>query len=224
MPIDVTCTGCRTRFQVSEKFAGKKGPCPKCKVVITVPTLKEQVVIEAPDTAGPKDSTGRPVFTPIKRTEAKISQPVAIGIGGAIFAVLLIALILRMSPKPISPVITALGALILAPALAFAGYTFLRDDEYEPYRGTALWIRLAACSAVYAVLWGLYWGVFAYLNIHPEFMQLLFVLPVVIAIGTVAAVATFDLEFTQAALHYLMYLAVTIFLRLLAGINPFWDQ
>ena len=34
MAIDVTCPSCHTRFQVSDKFAGKSGPCPKCKNTI----------------------------------------------------------------------------------------------------------------------------------------------------------------------------------------------
>ena len=37
MPISVVCPGCKARFNVSDKFAGKKGPCPKCKTVLTVP-------------------------------------------------------------------------------------------------------------------------------------------------------------------------------------------
>lgn len=37
MPILVTCPGCKAQFNVSEKFAGKQGPCPKCKAVITIP-------------------------------------------------------------------------------------------------------------------------------------------------------------------------------------------
>ena len=45
MPIQVTCPKCFTRFSVSEKFAGKKGPCPKCKSEITVPDVGEEVVV-----------------------------------------------------------------------------------------------------------------------------------------------------------------------------------
>jgi hypothetical protein len=40
MPIQVTCPGCKAQFNVSEKFAGKKGPCPKCKAVITIPAAE----------------------------------------------------------------------------------------------------------------------------------------------------------------------------------------
>lgn len=37
MPIRVQCPQCRAEFQVNEKFAGKKGPCPKCKNTIEIP-------------------------------------------------------------------------------------------------------------------------------------------------------------------------------------------
>ena len=61
MAIDVTCIKCHTRFQVSEKFAGKSGPCPKCKNTIKIPELKDQVVIHAPEVSGTKTATGQPV-------------------------------------------------------------------------------------------------------------------------------------------------------------------
>jgi len=68
MPIPVTCPGCLARFTVSDKYAGKQGPCPKCKQTITVPDKSQEVVIHAPDD-GPKDSAGKPVLKPIRRVE-----------------------------------------------------------------------------------------------------------------------------------------------------------
>ena len=47
----------------------------------------------------------------------------------------------------------AIGLLLVSPVLVVAAYTFLRDDELEPYRGLPLLIRSAACAAAYAVLW-----------------------------------------------------------------------
>ena len=37
MSIPVVCPGCRTRFKVSDRFAGQSGACPKCKAKIEVP-------------------------------------------------------------------------------------------------------------------------------------------------------------------------------------------
>lgn len=39
MAIDVVCENCKTKFQVSNKYAGKEGPCPKCKNNIVVSNL-----------------------------------------------------------------------------------------------------------------------------------------------------------------------------------------
>jgi hypothetical protein len=234
MAIDVTCNKCLTRFQVSEKFAGKKGPCPKCKNVITVPDKKAEVVIHAPEVSGPTDSTGQAVLKPIARTEVKLSTPVIVGIVGAVVVVLLAAVILRAGAKPIppgnfryySPVVTVIGSLLLAPALAFAGYTFLRDDELAPHRGMDLILRLIAPSIVYPGLWGLYWAVFAYLassHITPNWYIAAFVLPVLVALGAVTAQASLDLEFGTAALQYAMYLATTVLLRAIMGMNVLWN-
>ena len=91
MAIDVTCTKCHTRFQVSEKFAGKSGPCPKCKNIIKIPDVKDQVVIHAPEVTGPKDTTGQPVFKPITRTEVKLQAPQIALIVGSVVVVLVAA-------------------------------------------------------------------------------------------------------------------------------------
>ena len=179
MAIDVTCTKCLTRFQVSEKFAGKKGPCPKCKTIITVPDKKQEVVIHAPEVAGPVDSKGQAVLKPITRTEVRLTTPVIVGIVGAVVVVLLAGLRAAVHDEAdsswrLSPLFArghaSLGAILLAPPLAFAGYTFLRDDELAPHRGTDLILRLIAPSIVYPGLWGLYWLAFAYLgsDVQPE--------------------------------------------------------
>ena len=83
MPISVVCPSCKARFSVSEKFAGKKGPCPKCKTVITVPeAVAEEVKIHEPEqfASGGKDSKGRAVLKPILREETKLQPTVAAGI------------------------------------------------------------------------------------------------------------------------------------------------
>src|SRR5215510_14380386 len=97
MAIDVTCSSCHTRFQVSEKFAGKQGPCPKCKKVIKVPELKEQVVIHAPEVSGPTDSKGQAVLKPIGRTEVRLTTPMIVMIVGSVLMVLIVAFVLRLA-------------------------------------------------------------------------------------------------------------------------------
>ena len=158
------------RFQVADKFAGQKGPCPKCKSIIQVPELTQQVVVHAPEVSGPKDSKGVSVLKPLVRQEAKLTRPMIIGICVTIGVILLVALMLRVAfpggkvPMPLLMV----GAVLLAPPLAFAAYTFLRNDELAPFTRTELMLRLIAPSVVYPLIWGLYWFVIAYLDIDPN--------------------------------------------------------
>ena len=222
MPIEVLCPGCKTRFKVSEKFAGKKGPCPKCKAVITVPEKTEEVVVHAPEEFGPKNVAGVGVLKPISRKETRVSAMVVVGILAGIVTVLVAAALIRgMQDKPAW--ILGLGAFLLAPPLVLGGYTFLRDDELEPHRGLPLITRVLVCSVIYAALWGVYaWlpseGA---LNLAPrlEMFHLLLIVPPILAAGAFAAAYALDLEFVDAAIHYALYVLVTVVLCLLIGIN-----
>lgn len=229
MPIDVTCAKCMTRFQVSEKYAGKKGPCPKCKSIIQVPELKEQVVVHAPEMSGPKDSKGQSVLKPIARTETKLSRPMIIGIVASIFVVLLVSFILRIVfPNGSVPLVLLItGAVLLAPPLSYAAYHFLRNDELAPFSRNELIMRLIAPSLVYPAIWALYWYVMASLmdslDVDPNNGFLfVFAIPVVVAIGAFCANASLDLEFGTAAVHYSVYLVVTILLRVILGMSAYW--
>lgn len=225
MPISVICPSCKARFNVSEKFAGMKGPCPKCKVVITVPELpKEEVKIHVPEMfqSGGKDSKGRAVSKPILREETKLSPVAIVGIIGGILLVFGLAFLVRMVPD-LSMAMAVVGLVLVAPALTIAGYTFLRDDELEPYRGTSLYIRAALCSLAYAALWGAYAPLPAYGIITGEAWQWLFVAPVFIGIGAGVAFACFDLDFGSAAMHYCFFLLVTLLLRFAIGWPALWN-
>ncbi len=224
MPIDVVCPHCHARFRVSDQFAGKRGPCPKCKGEIRVPEKSEEVVIHAPETQGPKGVSGRAVLKPLSRKESKFSWPIAGAIGGAVALLFIAAFIVRLATDAQPPLwLLAIGAFIVAPPLAFGGYTFLRDqEELEPYRGVKLWIRVLICSAVYAVLWGAHTLITGFLlgDDPIQMWHMLFILPPLILAGGVAALATLDLEYMNACMHYGMYLVVTILLRLIVGLGP----
>ncbi len=223
MPIAVLCPGCKARFSVSEKFAGKKGPCPKCKAVITIPEVAaEEIKVHVPEqfaSAG-KDSKGRAVSKPIMRQEAKLTPTTIVLLVGATVVCFAVALLLRGIANKL-PIIIA-GLVIISPPLAAAGYTFLRDDELEPYRGTWLWIRAVLCGLVYAALWGAYWPLPAYGVISGEAWQWLFVAPVFISLGAAAAWASLDLDFGSGAMHYCFFLLVCLLLRAALGMPPLW--
>jgi hypothetical protein len=218
MPISVVCPGCKARFNVSDKFAGKKGPCPKCKTVLIVPAPAEEVKIHVPEeyASGGKDSKGRAVGKPIPRTETKL-QPVIIT---AIVAVVLGSLGICLAARGLNDktALIIVGLACLSPAVAVAGYSFLREEELEPYRGAELWIRATICGVVYAILWGIYLYIRPYLP--GELYQWLLVAPPIIGVGALAALATFDLDYGSGALHYCFYLLMTLILASAMGLAP----
>jgi hypothetical protein len=222
MSIPVTCPNCHARFKVSEKFAGQTGPCPKCKKPIRVPEKTEEVVIHAPDDFGPKDASGRGVLKPLEREETAVS-PVMIAVIVAVVLVTLVVAFLvgRMYAETTDGVpawMLGLGAAVLGPPLAAAGYAMLRDPELEPHRGVSLWVRCLICGLIYAVLWGAYGFVKGGLfEGEIEVFHLVFIAPVMVAAGAVAGLACLELDFTSGALHFGMYLTVTGLLRLLMG-------
>jgi cation transport ATPase len=226
MPINVTCPGCLKRFSVADKFAGQKGPCPKCKTIITIPKKEEEVVIHAPEhsEAGAVGAGGRHVLKTYKRKDTKFQPLVFTGVVGFVLVALLVALVLR-STGEVDPWVLAAGAILLGPPLAWAGYPFLRDPELEGYRRTELAIRSAACGLVYALLWGLYmfvgaqlWGTDAFTD-GMEVYQLVIMVAAVLGIGTFAAYVSLDLEPGSAFFHCALYFAVTVLLRLVAGLS-----
>lgn len=243
MPIDVTCTGCKARFQVSDKFAGKQGPCPKCKTVIQVPEKSEQVVVHAPEVTGPKDSKGTAVLKPITRKDTRLTPllltcligSVLLVLGGAIGLRYLYPLpppekpvpgqMARKAAKPVErPVPTAflaLGAIILAPPLCWAGYSFLRDDELEAISGKELLTRTAICSASYALLWAIYLLVksLALGGVSPDATTMLWLVPPFVVAGGAAGYGCFNLTYSVGLVHYGFYLVCTVLLRLVIGLS-----
>ena len=222
MDIVVTCPSCMARFKVSEKFAEQTGPCPKCKKPIRVPEQAEEVVIHAPEEFGPKDSSGRGVLKPIEREETEASPVAITAMVAACLVVLVAAFFLgRAYPGPekaVPMLFLGLGAVLLGPPLAVAGYGLMRDAELEPYRGGTLWLRAILCGLAYAALWGGYWYIKQQLfDGDVEMFHLVFVAPVLVALGAIAPLATLDLDYSSGAMHYGLYLLVTCLLRLLMG-------
>jgi hypothetical protein len=225
MPISVVCPGCKTRFSVGDKFAGLKGPCPKCKAVITIPQAPtEEVKVHVPEqfASGGKDTKGRAVLKPIARVETKVQPVVAVGIVGAVLVTLGLAFVLGKMVTNKVPIVIAGLAIISAP-LAVAGYTFLRDDELEPYRGRSLYLRAGLCGLAYAALWGAYWPLPTYGIITGEAWQWVFIAPIFIAIGAAVAWSTLDLDFGSSAMHYCFYLLVCLLLRFALGLPALWS-
>ena len=224
MSIAVICSACKASFQVSDKFAGKKGPCPKCKAVITVPAIAaDEVKVHVPEeyAAGGKDVKGRSLTKPIPRPVSRFQPKMAAAIGGGTLAVLAAAWFGRGLLVD-SSLLRAAGLLLISPTLAVAGYMFLRSDEdLEPHRGRWLWLRALICGVLYA----LYWGILAL--VPPDFVQdywsWLYVAPPFLIAGAVTAISCLDLDFGSGFFHYAFYLAATIGLRFVIGMPALWE-
>jgi hypothetical protein len=222
----VICPGCHGRFQVSEKFAGKQGPCPKCKVIITIPKVEEVVKIHVPE-VGPKDSKGRAILKPIAREETKLNVNVAVAVAAGSLVTLGLAWLLGKAARTsgegegVSSLVLGAGALLLALPLVLGAYTFMRTEEIEPYRGKELWIRSAICAVLYALLWGAYALLCRYgiLDTHST-QTWVFAAPVFFAAGGAISYTCLDLEFGNAVFHYAFYLGVTVLLRVVMGLPP----
>lgn len=227
MSIPVVCPGCRKRFEVSDQFAGKTGPCPHCKTPITIPKAEEQVVIHAPKEAAPgKTKTGMPTPKPTARKDAKFRPVQAAVIAAATIAVMVATLAARSLLQDDTWacwLLRAAGLLVISPPLVLGGYWFLRDDELEPYRGRQLYLRAAAVTLVFLVLWAGFGVVESNVLVPGEIWQWLFVAPPFFVIGALAALASLDLDFGSGFLLYSFYVVAGVLLRWLAGLGWIWD-
>ena len=226
MPIAVICPGCKTNFRVNEKFAGQKGPCPKCKTIVVIPEI-EDVKIHAPEefAAAGKDSQGRPTAKPILREETKV-KPVLIGaiVGGAIVALAVAAFAGKFIKGNL--VVEALGVLAISIPLAAGGYSILRDDELEPYRGKSMWLRAAIVGVAFALLWG---GFFFALDYVPADVRStpwiwLFVVPPFFLIGAGVAWGALDLDYGSGIFEFALFALCSLVLYWLLGAPYFWQS
>jgi len=101
MPILVTCPGCKAQFNVGDKFAGKTGPCPKCKAPIKIPAAPAPASTKAPPVAGKppagpppevkihapeeaqkdgKSKTGRPTLKPTFHHDARLTWKLTLSV------------------------------------------------------------------------------------------------------------------------------------------------
>jgi hypothetical protein len=226
MPINVTCPGCLKRFSVADKFAGQTGPCPNCKQKITIPKKEDEVIIHAPihSEAGAIGAGGQHVLKTFKRKDTKFQPLVFTGVAGFVLVALMVALVVRSAGMH-DTWLKAAAAAVLGPPLAWAGYTFLRDAEFEGYSGVSLAMRAVVCGLVFALLWGIFWflgerffGAPAFSKGLEIWQMVVLVVPV-FAAGTLAAYAAFDLDPGSAFFLCAMYFAVTVVLRLVAGMS-----
>jgi len=223
MPILVVCPGCRKRFQVSDQFAGRTGPCPHCKATIRIPTPEQEVKIQVPEPVSKVASSGGEhlVIRPIAHRDMKWRVGVAAAIAGGWLAILLVGY-LAQGILIGSLLLRGIGLLLVSPLLVIGGYAFLRDDEFEPYRGRPLRIRAGILTLVFVLLWGVY-GFVVKGGVGGELWTWFVVVPPFVVIGALAAHACLDLDFDNAFMLYGFYVVATIVLGWAAGLGWPWQ-
>ena len=219
MAIKVLCPGCRTLFTVSDKFAGRTGPCPKCKASITIPAESvKEVTIHGPEQEAAR--AGRPPLGPIVFEEQPIPRAAFVAVGvGALVSMLLAFVAGRLwQPDAFPAWLLALAAFVVAVPCAWIGYEIVRDRNLGPYRGRPLLVRTLVCAAVYALLW----AVKGYLpaDLTNDMWPWVYLGPPFFLAGSLAALAAYDLDWGTGVAHYSLYVMFTALLRWLAGFMP----
>jgi hypothetical protein len=222
MAIIVLCPGCRSRFTVSDQFAGKTGPCPKCKRSITIPQGSNAgVTIHEPEPArgGPPGSL--PPTIPFRRVEERVTPLtwglIAAGTVAMLAGSWLLGRWLPSGSTTLQALLAAGGYLVAVPCVAL-GYAAIRDRELEPYRGWSFLARVLICAAVYGSLW-IVKGLLPP-DATREMWQWLYLGPLFFLPGTLAAYATLDFDWGPAAVHFSLFVLITALLRWLAGLPP----
>jgi len=227
MPIPVICPGCKARFNVSDQFAGRTGPCPKCKAPIKIPKPAAQsVTIHEPDApVASSAGTGKAPTAPIKRRDKPVRISALVWAAAGAVACMGVAAGLPLVFPPNGAQSTIPPSLLLAGAFAVAvpsvmlGYAAVRNRELEPWRGSAFAQRALACAAVYTLLWGLR-------GLLPpdqtaEMWNWFYLGPLFVVAGGLAAFATLDLDWGSAMVHFSFYVLFSTLLRWLAKLTPF---
>ncbi len=240
MPIPVVCPKCRKSFRVSEKFAGKSGPCPNCKATIQVPAATAEVKVHTPEqfASGGKTVTGQLATKPIARKQVKI-QPVKVAVIGAVaLGIVVLTWVGRLCHLFETVTVTGetteirwtgyvgvtVGLLLVSPVLVMAAYSFLRDDELEPYRGRVLYLRAGLCALGYTVLWAAFSYTASRMVSAPEdIWNWLFIAPPFLIVGALIAFGSLDLDFGDGFFHYFFYVVVTMLLQWIAGMGWVWE-
>jgi len=227
MPIPVICPGCKARFNVSDQFAGRTGPCPKCKAPIQIPKPAAQsVTIHEPDApVASSAGTGRAPTAPIKRRDQPVRiSALGLAAGGALVCMWVAAILPRIFPPTESGATTIPAWLLLGGAVLVAlpsvmlGYAAVRNRELEPWRGWEFAKRAVACAVVYTLLWGARGLLPA--EQTGEMWNWLYLGPLFVAAGSLAAFASLDLDWGNAAAHFSFYVLLSALLRWLAGLLP----
>ena len=220
MAIDIICPGCHKRFQVSDQFAGQKGPCPGCKTIIQIPKLEDVVVVHERETT----SSGAPAkLNSIRRQHTTAGKSELLCASGALLAGLLSTVLVRFlsetEPNPGFFTTLLIGSL-LGSSTSLLGHIVLRGQDNGSNYGRKTIVRACLVGVIYTVIWRLLVLLSDGLLVEDGSV----ILPAVIilaialtAISTFLPMFVFDFEYQQGLVHVALFISSLAIYSLVLG-------
>ena len=220
MAIDVICPGCHKRFQVSDQFAGQKGPCPGCKTIIQIPKLEDVVVVHERETT----SSGAPAkLNSIRRQHTTAGKSELLCASGALLAGLLSTILVRFlsetKPNPGFFTTLLIGSL-LGSSTSLLGNIVLRGQDNGSNNGRKTIVRACLVGVIYTVIWRMLVLLSDGLLVEDGSV----ILPAVIilaialtAISTFLPMFVFDFEYQQGLVHVALFISSLAIYSLVLG-------
>jgi hypothetical protein len=223
MAINVVCPGCLKRFQVNDRFAGAKGPCPNCNTVINIPKAAVKIHGAEEFEQGGKTATGKLILKPISRLNMDF-DPVYAGFC-AIIVLAVYGLTLffgsLITSVAVRDFIGGVGVFLLAFPLSLFGYQVLRDrEQLFMLTGYDLYKKTAISAIIYAVLWILFETFIWQISADVIFTWIYFAAFACVAMLVTHAVL--DINVGSSLLHYLIFSITILILRGTLGLGWLW--
>lgn len=229
MAIDVICSGCLKQFQVSDQFAGRSGPCPKCKTIISIPKLEDQLVIEEP-THRPGSPGAHTKINGIRRRRGFFQRFEIITLCSLFASAGIVAIVIRiLQTDPISRLdsttgtLFVLGLILLSLGSSALGYGVLKDSEIKAFARRTTIFRSIMTATVYCIIAAGFIGTtLLFSHEDPRNLILAVVAIACFSIASFAPMAFFEMELMQGALHVAIMICMTSLFCLLANNYHQW--
>ena len=225
MTIDVICSGCLKSFQVGDQFAGRSGPCPGCKTVISIPALEDQLIIEEPEYK-PGSPAGHTKIDGITRRAGVFQRFEVTTLCSLFILASAVAVLTRILQGDSQNVLTAttgvlfgIGLILMATASSLLGYGVLKDSEVKAFDRRTTIIRTAITSAIYCLIASVFIAATVLLDDIDDIRTLILSIIGIacFAIATFAPMVLYEMEMLQAAFHVGVMICMTSLFCLLAN-------
>ncbi len=223
MAINVICPGCMKRFQVSDRFAGQKGPCPSCNTIINIPKAAIKIHGAEEFEAGGRSATGKLLLKPLARVVEDFHPlKAAFAVVGTLLVLLLTVAIgfFSISTTTLN-IIGLIGLLCVSFPICLFCYQILRNrEELFVMTGMDLHKMIALTAGIYVVLWFSLEALLWYTDTS-GWPVLIWFLPMLF-FGMLAAHVVLDIDLGNAFLHCLVFSLAVVILRGLVGLGWLW--